>query len=60
MEAGRGNERNFASEADVVENSASFAVTALPEKQVDALRDAVLGLEKLDDAGKIVDLMVKA
>jgi len=60
VEAGRGNERNFASEADVVEKFRKLALHALPASQVDALCEAVLGMEKLDDAGKIVDLMVKA
>jgi 2-methylcitrate dehydratase PrpD len=58
VEAGRGNERNFASEADVVEKFRKLALTALPEKQVDALKEAVLGMEQLESAGEIVDLMV--
>ena len=36
-----------------------LAAHALPEGRVRELRDAVLGLEKLGDAGRIADLMAK-
>jgi 2-methylcitrate dehydratase PrpD len=55
--AGRGNEHNFASEADVVAKFEKLAVHALPKEQVGELRDALLGLETLADAGRISELL---
>jgi 2-methylcitrate dehydratase PrpD len=60
VEAGRGNENNFASEADVVKKFENLALHALPRPQVEQLRDAVLGLETLNDAAKIAHLMANA
>jgi 2-methylcitrate dehydratase PrpD len=59
VEAPRGSEKSFASEADVVDKFRKLAAHALPAAQIDVLQEAVLGVEKLDDAGRIVDLMVK-
>jgi len=59
VEAPRGSEKSFASEADVVDKFRKLAAHALPAAQIDALQEAVLEVEKLDDAGRIVDLMVK-
>ena len=53
----RGSERNFASAADVVAKFEKLAARALPKARVEALRDAMLGLEKLADAGRIAELM---
>ncbi len=55
--AGRGNEHNFASEADVVAKFEKLAVHALPKAQVGELRDAMLGIENLADAGRIGELL---
>ena len=55
--AGRGNEHNFASEADVVAKFEKLAIHALPEAQVGELRDALLGIENLADAGRIAELL---
>ncbi len=55
--AGRGNEHNFASEADVVAKFEKLAAHALPATQVGELRDAMLGIEKLADAGRIGELL---
>ena len=55
--AGRGNEHNFASEADVVAKFEKLAIHALPKSQVGELRDAMLGLEKVDDAVRLAQLM---
>jgi 2-methylcitrate dehydratase PrpD len=55
--AGRGNEHNFASEADVVAKFEKLAIHALPQAQVGELRDALLGIEKLADAGRIAELL---
>jgi 2-methylcitrate dehydratase PrpD len=59
VEAPRGSERSFASETDVVDKFRKLAAHALPAAQIDTLLQAVLELDELDDAGRIVDLMVK-
>jgi 2-methylcitrate dehydratase PrpD len=57
--AARGSEERFASAADVVEKYEKLARRVLPEAQVVRLRDAVLELEKLEDAAEIARLMVR-
>jgi aconitate decarboxylase len=57
VEAARGNENNFASEASIVEKFEKLATHALPKAQVGKLRDAMLGLERLKDAGEIARLL---
>jgi 2-methylcitrate dehydratase PrpD len=57
--AGRGNEHNFASEADVVAKFEKLAIRALPKAQVGELRDAMLGLEDLKDATRIAELLAQ-
>ncbi|MCC6532919.1 MAG: MmgE/PrpD family protein [Burkholderiales bacterium] len=59
VEAPRGSEHKFASEADVVEKFEKLARHVFPNQQVEALRDAVLGLDKLDDAAGIARLLVR-
>ena len=59
VESGRGSEYKFASEADIVEKFEKLAAKALPKPQVEQLRDAMLGLDKLDDAVKIAQLLGK-
>jgi aconitate decarboxylase len=56
-EAARGSEMNFASAADIVGKFEKLAAHALTRARVAELRDAVLGMEKLTDAARIVDLM---
>jgi len=51
--------KEIASEAEIVAKFQNLAGHVLPKKQVDELRDAVLGLERLDDAAKIARLMHK-
>ena len=60
VEAGRGSEKNFAPDADVVAKFEKLAAKALPKAQVGRLRDAMMGLEKLSDASEIARLMQKA
>ena len=60
VEAGRGNENNFASAAEVVEKFEKLVTHVLPRPQVERLRDAMLGLEALQDAAQIACLMAKA
>ena len=57
VEAGRGNEHNFASEADVVAKFERLAIRALPKAQVEELRDAMLGIEKLPAAARVGELL---
>jgi aconitate decarboxylase len=58
-DAPRGSEKNFAGAGDIIRKFEKLAAYALPVGRVTELRDAVLGLEKLGDAGRIVDLMAK-
>ena len=57
VEAPRGSERQFASEAEVVDKYETLAQKVLPPARVAALRDAVLALEKLPDARQILILL---
>jgi 2-methylcitrate dehydratase PrpD len=60
VEAGRGSEKNFASDADVVAKFEKLAAKALPKAQVAKLRDAMLDLDKLADASELARLLQKA
>ena len=57
IEAQRGSETRFASEADVVDKFEKLVKHVFPNRQVEAIRDAVLGLDKLDDASKLAKLL---
>ena len=57
VEAGRGNEKNFAPEADVVEKFEKLALKVLPKNQVSQIRDWVLGMDKQSDAADLARLM---
>ncbi len=59
VEAARGSEKHFASDAEIIGKFEKLAAKALPRAQVEQLRDAMLGLEKLDDAGKLAQLLAK-
>ncbi len=59
VEAARGSEQKFASDAEIIEKFEKLAVKALPKAQVRKLRDAMLGLEKLGDAAEIARLLVR-
>jgi 2-methylcitrate dehydratase PrpD len=59
VEAARGSEKKFATDAEIVEKFEKLAIKALPEAQVAKLRDAMLGLEKLDDATELARLLVR-
>jgi hypothetical protein len=59
VESARGSEHKFASEADIVEKFEKLAEKALPKPQVEQLRDAMLGLDKLSDATKIAQLLAR-
>ena len=60
VESARGSEYKFASEADIVEKFEKLASRALPKTQVEQLRDAMLGLDKLSDATQIAKLLAVA
>jgi len=60
VEAGRGSEKNFASDADVVAKFEKLAAKTLPKAQVGKLRDAMLGLERLTDAAELARLLQRA
>jgi 2-methylcitrate dehydratase PrpD len=53
VDAPRGSERRFATEAEVVHKFEQLAAKALPRAHMEKLRDAVLDLEHLDDAADI-------
>ena len=58
-ETPRGSERNFAAPAAIIAKFEKLAAHGLPPARAAELRDAVLGLEKLRDAGRIADLMAR-
>jgi len=55
--APRGSEQAFASEGDVVGKFAKLAGKVLGEGQVDRIAELVLGCDKLDDIGVLVDTL---
>ena len=57
VETPRGSEPNFASEAQIAAKFEKLAAHALPRARIPELRDAVLGMEKLDDASRLAQLM---
>ena len=59
VEAPRGSEQKFATEAEVVEKFEKLARHVLAARQVEALRDAVLGLEKLEDSTALAQLLAR-
>lgn len=59
VEAARGSEKKFASDAEIVEKYEKLAAKALPRARVGKLRDSMLGLEKLKDAAELARLMTR-
>lgn len=59
-EYARGSERNFSSAEDIVEKFEKLASHALERSRVEALRDAMLGLDKLENAGQIAQLLTRS
>jgi hypothetical protein len=57
VETPRGSEPHFASETQVVAKFEKLAAHALKRSQAARLRDAVLGMENLRDAVRLVQLM---
>jgi aconitate decarboxylase len=60
VEAARGSEQKFASEADIVEKFEKLASKALPRAQVQELRETMLNLDKIPDATRIAQLLARA
>ena len=56
-EAPRGREQSFASSDEIVEKFRKLTRAAMREPQHDALIEAVLGLEALEDAGELARLL---
>jgi 2-methylcitrate dehydratase PrpD len=57
VEAGRGNEKDFASEADVVEKFHKLAARALDRSQAEQVVDWFMNLEKSTDASALPRLL---
>jgi 2-methylcitrate dehydratase PrpD len=55
--APRGSEQAFAATEDIVGKFKKLSRGVLPDKQQDAIIDFILGLETLDDAGKLIKLL---
>src|SRR6266850_2390687 len=59
QDAPRGSDEQFAGTADIVAKFEKLASRALPAPRVSQLRDAVLGLEGLRDAGQLAALLAQ-
>jgi 2-methylcitrate dehydratase PrpD len=59
VDAPRGSEKKFATDADIVAKFEKLGRRVLPATRLAELRDAVLGLEKLPDARRIAELLVR-
>lgn len=57
VEAGRGNENNFASEADIVEKFIKLATHVMPKDRVEQICDWMLNLEEQTDASELARLL---
>jgi 2-methylcitrate dehydratase PrpD len=57
-EAYRGSEKNFGTDADIIDKFEKLVCHILPRGQADRLRDTVLGLEKVERATDLVHLLV--
>jgi len=60
VEYARGSEKNFATDAEIVEKFGKLAAKALPRARADELRDAMLKLESLADASHLAHLLSKS
>jgi 2-methylcitrate dehydratase PrpD len=60
IEAPRGSENKFASDAEVIAKFEKLGRRALPSGQLAELRDTVMTLEKLSDARKIAELLSRS
>lgn len=60
VEAPRGSEDKFASEADVVDKFRKLARNALPDAQVERIAETVLDLENVPDSRALVALLMRS
>jgi aconitate decarboxylase len=59
VQAGRGNEKDFASEADIVDKFVKLATHVVSRGEADAIAEWILRLERQPDAGALAKLLVK-
>ncbi|HEY1325732.1 MAG TPA: MmgE/PrpD family protein [Casimicrobiaceae bacterium] len=59
VERPRGNEKDFAGEADVVGKFVNLATHAVPRSRADAIAQWVLALDRQDDAGALARLLAQ-
>ena len=59
VETALGSGKRFASEADVVSKFEKLAIHAIPKPQIEQLRDAILGLDRLSDVTQMAALLEK-
>ena len=57
VEAQRGSDLHFASDADIIEKFEKMAAKALPARQVEALRTTVLELDDVEDVRRLAELL---
>lgn len=57
VEAGRGNEHNFASEADIVDKFTKLATHVMPKDKVERICEWMLRLERQSDASELARLL---
>jgi len=57
VEAPRGSERKFASEADVVDKFRKLARATMTDQEAERIVDLTLACEKIDDIGRLVDAL---
>jgi 2-methylcitrate dehydratase PrpD len=60
QERARGNEKDFASEADIVDKFVKLATHVVPRSRADAIVEWILGLETHSDAGALARLLASA
>jgi 2-methylcitrate dehydratase PrpD len=60
VEAPRGSEHAFASDADIIAKFRKLAGTRLPSAQVERIVDALMDVESLTDAADFVALLAKS
>jgi aconitate decarboxylase len=60
VEAPRGSEKKFASEADVVEKFRKLARRAVPDAQAEQIVELTLRCDKLDDVGELTSALARA
>jgi len=53
VEAGRGNERDFASEADIVGKFTNLATHVVSRTKAEAIAEWVLAMDRQDDAAEL-------